>query len=101
MLLSVTKGRLIRLATSQVQTTESRGAHVLTVHAVAELNASGLLDGLLRLDVYDRGVVGIVRDELGLTLGLLSRPKMEARAKAEMRSLSGYVARVIVRDLGR
>ena len=39
--------------------------------------------------------------DLNLTLGLLSRPKMEARAKAEMRSLSGYVARVIVRDLGR
>ena len=37
--------------------------------------------------------------EIGLTLGLLSRPKMEARAKAEMRSLSGYVARLIAKDL--
>ena len=39
--------------------------------------------------------------DLSLTLGMLSRPKLEARAKAELRSLSGYVARMLVRDLGR
>ena len=39
--------------------------------------------------------------EIGLTLGLLSRSKLEARATAEMRSLSGYVARVIVKDVGK
>ncbi len=38
--------------------------------------------------------------EIGLTIGLLSRSKLEARAKAELRSLSGYVARVIVKDVG-
>ncbi len=37
---------------------------------------------------------------INLPLGLLSRAKVEARAKAEMRSLSGYVARVIVKDVG-
>ena len=34
-------------------------------------------------------------------VGSLSRRKVEARAKAEVRSLSGYVARVVVKDLGR
>ena len=38
--------------------------------------------------------------EIGLTIGLLSRSKLEARAKAEVRSLSGYVARLIVEDVG-
>ncbi len=38
---------------------------------------------------------------INLPLGLLSRAKLEARAKAEVRSLSGYVARVIVKDLKR
>ncbi len=38
---------------------------------------------------------------INLPLGLLSRAKLEARARAEMRSLSGYVARLIVKDLGR
>ena len=38
--------------------------------------------------------------EINLTTGLLSRAKVEARAKAEIRSLSGYVARVIVKDVG-
>ena len=33
-------------------------------------------------------------------VGTLSRTKVEARAEAELRSLSGYVARVIVKDLG-
>ena len=36
---------------------------------------------------------------INLPLGLLSRAKLEARAKAEVRSLSGYVARVIVEEL--
>ena len=36
---------------------------------------------------------------INLPLGLLSRAKLEARTKAEVRSLSGYVARVIVKDL--
>lgn len=38
--------------------------------------------------------------EINLPLGLLSRPKVEARAKAELRSRSGYVARLIVKDVG-
>ena len=38
--------------------------------------------------------------EINLPVGLLSRAKLEARAKAEVRSLSGYVARLIVKDLG-
>ena len=38
---------------------------------------------------------------ISLSGGLLSWAKLVTRAKAEMRSLSGYVARVIVRDLGR
>ena len=37
--------------------------------------------------------------EINLPVGLLSRSKLEARAKAEVRSLSGYVARLIVKDL--
>ena len=37
--------------------------------------------------------------EINMSVGLLSRAKLETRAKAEMRSLSGYVARVIVKDL--
>ncbi len=38
--------------------------------------------------------------EINLPVGLLSRAKPEARAKAEVRSLSGYVARLIVKDVG-
>ena len=38
--------------------------------------------------------------EINLPIGMLSRAKLEARAKAEVRSLSGYVARLIVKDLG-
>ena len=38
--------------------------------------------------------------EINLPLGLLNRAKLEARAKAEMRSLSGYISRIIVKDLG-
>ncbi len=38
--------------------------------------------------------------DMALPVELLSRSKMEARAKAEVRSLSGYVARLIVKDLG-
>ena len=38
--------------------------------------------------------------EINLPLGLLRRAKLEARARAEVRSLSGYVARLIVKDLG-
>jgi len=38
--------------------------------------------------------------EINLPVGLLSRAKLEARAKANVRSLSGYVARLIVKDLG-
>ena len=38
--------------------------------------------------------------EINLPIALLSRSKLEARAKAEMRSLSGYVARLIVKDVG-
>ncbi len=37
--------------------------------------------------------------EVNLPIGPLSRSKLEVRAKAEVRSLSGYVARVIVKDL--
>ena len=39
--------------------------------------------------------------EINLPAGLLSRAKVETRAKAELRSVSGYVARVIVKDLRR
>ncbi len=38
--------------------------------------------------------------EISLPIGLLSRTKLETRAKAEVRSLSGYVARLIVKNLG-
>ena len=38
--------------------------------------------------------------EINLPAGLLSRAKVEARAKAEVRSLSGYVARHFVKDVG-
>ena len=38
--------------------------------------------------------------ELHMSLTPLDRARLEARAKAEVRSLSGYVARVIVKDLG-
>ena len=37
--------------------------------------------------------------DINLPLAQLSRAKIEARAKAEMRSLSGYVARLIVKDV--
>ena len=37
--------------------------------------------------------------EINLPAGIVSRAKVEARAKAELRSVSGYVARVIVKDL--
>ncbi len=39
--------------------------------------------------------------ELNLPVRLFSRSKLEARAKAEVRSLSGYVARLIVKDVRR
>ena len=38
--------------------------------------------------------------QIGLSIDWVSRSKMEVRAKAEVRSLSGYVARVIVKDVG-
>ena len=38
--------------------------------------------------------------QIGLSIDWVNRSKMEVRAKAEVRSLSGYVARLVVKDVG-
>ena len=93
-----------------------RVAPQLTQDEVRELQLRAAADGrsiaeygaVLIIEDLNKGKPGLRVDyrgrepeayEINLPVGLLSRAKLEARAKAEVRSLSGYVARLIVKDV--